>query len=88
VSAEAGLFDSRWDERSWRLPLHRGERVELSELTVHVIEITPDGRPLVCDFVFAQPLESRSYLWLTWRGEGLQPFHVPMLGQSALLSSS
>lgn len=77
VSSEQGFFDAHWPERNSLQPLHRGERVQLSEMTVTVLEVTPDGRPLVCDFVFSQPLESTSYLWVTWRNGRLEPFQLP-----------
>ena len=77
VSSEQGFFDAHWPERNSLQPLHRGERVQLSEMMVTVLEVTPDGRPLVCDFVFSRPLESTSYLWVTWRNGRLEPFQLP-----------
>jgi hypothetical protein len=87
VSATAGLF-ARWEERSSRLPLHKGDRVELSEMTVTVVEVSADGRPTVCDFVFARPLESPSYLWLTWHGHRLEPLRLPSEGHSKTLRTT
>jgi hypothetical protein len=77
VTAPAGVFDSSWDERSPRQPLRRGERIELRDMTAIVIDVTADGRPNVCDFEFAAPLESPSYVWLTWQTDKLVPFRVP-----------
>jgi hypothetical protein len=78
VSSEVGLFDRRSEARSPDLALHKGDRVALSQMTVEIVELTPDGRPKVCDFVFAQPLDSPKYLWRTWRDGRLQPFRVPL----------
>lgn len=77
VSSAHGFFDERWFERNAEQPLHAGERVQLSEMSVTVVEVTKDGRPLVCDFTFSRPLESPSYLWLTWQAGRLVPFAVP-----------
>jgi hypothetical protein len=77
VTCAQGFFDRRWFERNSHQPLHRGERIQLSEMTVTVREITEDGRPIVCDFVFSQPLESAKYRWLTWHQGRLEPFRPP-----------
>jgi hypothetical protein len=87
VTAKAGFFNRKWEERSARLPLHKGDRIELSEMTITVIELSEDGRPTVCDFVFAKPIDSPSYMWVTWRGSRLRPLHLPSEGQSTTLSA-
>jgi hypothetical protein len=46
-------------------------------MTATIIEVTTDGRPAACDFVFAQPLEAPKYVWLTWRTGRLEPFQPP-----------
>src|SRR5262249_39052781 len=84
VTAKRGFFD-HWEERSARIPLHRGDRVGLSEMTITVLNVSPDGKPTVCDFEFAHPLESPSYVWLTWQGDGLRALHVPKDGESRTL---
>lgn len=61
---------------SW-LPLHLGEEVELSEMRARIRDVTQDGRPRVVDFTFREPLEASRYLFLTWRGGELVPFHLP-----------
>jgi hypothetical protein len=88
VTSEAGFFDRRSEARSPQFPLRKGDRVELSQMTVQIVELTRDGRPSVCDFVFALPLESPSYLWRTWRDGRLQPFHVPAEGESVRYATS
>jgi hypothetical protein len=77
VSSADGLLDPRWQERSSRLPMRKGERVALSDVTVTVVELTADGRPSVCDFVFEHVLESTQYVWRTWQSGRLEPFRVP-----------
>jgi hypothetical protein len=86
VTCEGGCFDRHWNERSSRLPLHRGDRVVLRDMTVAVLEVAPDGRPVVCDFSFNEPLEAARYRWLTWRHGRLEAWQVPEPGQSSLLA--
>jgi hypothetical protein len=57
-------------------------------MTVEIVEVTPHGRPLVCDFHFARSLESERYLWWTWRNDKLVPLALPREGQSIVLQAS
>lgn len=86
VTAKSGVFD-HWEERSERKPLRRGESIRLSEMTITVIDVTRDGKPAVVDFEFARPLDSPSYLWMTWRRNRLQALKLPDEGQSETLCS-
>jgi hypothetical protein len=88
VTSEAGFFDRRSEARSPRFPLRKGDRVALSQMTVEIVELTRDGRPEVCDFVFALPLESHSYVWRTWQDGRLQSFRVPTEGKSVRYATS
>ena len=49
-----------------RNPLHVGQVVALSEVTVEVTEMTSDGRIEQAKFTFAHPLEDNRYVWLHW----------------------
>jgi hypothetical protein len=64
------------------MPLHRGDRVELSEMKVDVVASSAGGEPSVCDFHFGAVLEARRYLWLSWDGKALRPFALPAVGQT------
>jgi hypothetical protein len=77
VSTVDGFFDRRWESRSPRLPFHTGDQVALSEMKIEIVAVTKDGRPAVCDFVFAQPLESSHYVWRIWRAGRLEAFAPP-----------
>jgi hypothetical protein len=83
VSARDGLFSSELERgaRSARTPFKRGQHVHLSQLDVAIVSLTADGRPTTCDFTFAHPLESSSYLWKTWRAGQLVNFQVPRVGE-------
>lgn len=77
VTSPAGFWDARWEERSPELPFHVGDKVELSEMSLRVVEVTADGRPSTVDFAFREPLESSHYSWLNWQGGKLEPFVPP-----------
>jgi hypothetical protein len=77
VTTNSGFFSDAWEERAARLPLHAGERIELSEMSVSIVKVTHDGRPLVCDFTFDRPLEASHYVWLRYDGNRLRPTRPP-----------
>jgi hypothetical protein len=79
VTNPAGFWDVRWEERSPELPLRAGDRLELTELSLSVVEVTGDGRPSAVDFTFREPLESGHYAWLDWRDGRLERFAPPEL---------
>jgi hypothetical protein len=87
VSSSSGLFDHRSEMRSPGLAFHKGERVQLSQMTVEVIQLSPDGRPTVCDFVFSEPLESSRFVWRVWDSGQVRDFHPPALGESVHITT-
>jgi hypothetical protein len=86
VTSQRGFFSPDWELRSPQLPLSRGERIELSELSIHVLEVTPDGRPRQVDFTFREALESDRYVWLTWQDDRLIPFIPPQHGEGCVIA--
>ena len=87
VSAQAGLFDPRSEARSPSLALRKGERIQLSQMTVEVVELSADGRPTVCDFVFTEPLESSRFVWRVWDSGQVRDFQPPALGESVQVTT-
>jgi hypothetical protein len=81
VSAPGGFFDPDWKERSPALPLRQGERVVLREMTIEIVEVTPDGRPSVCDVRFVRPLEAPGYEFMTWQAGRLVRVKMPAVGE-------
>jgi hypothetical protein len=67
--------------RSERRELALGEQVKLTGMTVTVTALTADGRPDEATFRFDEPLESPSFVWLCFRGDGFEPFTPPAAGQ-------
>ena len=49
-----------------RNPMHVGQVVTLSEMTVEVTEMTGDGRIAQAAFTFSHALEDARYVWLLW----------------------
>jgi len=79
ITPQGGFYNEELERhyRGLQSPLKAGDRIELSEMTVEVISLTPDGRPAVCDFRFRSPLESSNYQWFMWTDDGLVPFELP-----------
>jgi hypothetical protein len=68
-----------------RTPFRVGDRIELGEAVVEVIEIYDDGRPVAASFHFQSGLEDPSLRWLQWN-EGIYiPFEPPAVGETVVL---
>jgi hypothetical protein len=65
----------------------KGDRVELSGMTVEVLDTTSQGRALEAAFIFPVPLEDPSLRWMQHGPDGLAPFTPPPVGQSAVLEA-
>ena len=63
-------------------PMHLGQRVELTGMTVEVKALTDDGRPAEALFHFDRPLEDPSMLWLKWEDGRFVPFTPPGVGET------
>jgi hypothetical protein len=87
VTSERGFFSEGWDLRSPQLPFHRGDRIELAELTISVVDVTADGRPRQVDFSFRDSLESQRYVWLSWHDGRLVPFRPPLNGEGRVIAA-
>ncbi len=79
----AWKFDRLFRNRHY--PMHVGQRVELTGMTVEVTALTDDGRPAEAVFHFAVPLEHPSLRWLQWKDGVLAPFIPPANGESVEL---
>jgi hypothetical protein len=84
VRPEATFICWRFDHlfRSERNPMHVGQRVELTGLSIEVTKVTPDGRAAEAVFRFAVPLEDPSLRWLQWKDGEFIPFTPPTVGQT------
>ena len=66
--------------RSQNAPMHVGERVELSGLSVEVLSVTADGRPLRARFRFAESLDAPRYQLYHWVDNHFRPYTPPPVG--------
>jgi hypothetical protein len=90
--AEQPVFDVRYGLQSldllFRAPAQRfvrGERIELTGVTIEIAELGAHGRPTEIWFRFIEPLESPSLRWVTWTDDGYRPFVLPAIGQSVTI---
>jgi hypothetical protein len=61
-----------------------GDRVELEDFSVRVLEVGPVG-PRRLAVECAAPLDDPRWLFLAWQDERLQPFEFPEIGKSVRL---
>ena len=66
-------------------PMRVGQRVVLDAMTIEVLSLTRDQRPLRARFAFSRPLEDPSYLFVRHQSVGLAPFDLPAVGQTVRL---
>jgi hypothetical protein len=68
-------------------PLLPGETVTLSDVTIKITALTPDGRPAEARFQFAEPLEATRWRWVYWQNGQYKPFPLPGVGERVQVSS-
>jgi hypothetical protein len=71
----------RGDERAFSV----GSEVQLSMLTLRVLELTADGRPAAVEARFALPLDSSELSLLYFRDGALERFLPPAPGETRTL---
>jgi hypothetical protein len=79
------VFDALFRDR--KHPFSVGDRVELTGMTVEIMELTGDGRPVKAAFTFAVPLEDPSLQWLQYKDGSFIPFTPPAIGKSVVLQA-
>jgi hypothetical protein len=69
-----------------RNPMHVGQTVAMSEVTVKVTEMTGDGRIAQASFTFAHPLDDTRYVWLLWNADATayERAQMPPVGESRI----
>jgi hypothetical protein len=73
--------------RDKKHPFSVGDRVELTGMTVEIMELTGDGRPAKAAFTFSVPLEDPSLRWLQYKDGSFVPFTPPAIGENVVLKS-
>jgi hypothetical protein len=66
-------------------PMHLGQRVELTNMTVEITDLTADNRPAEALFRFGVPLEDASLKLLKWEDGKYVPFVIPAVGDTSNL---
>lgn len=68
---------------STRHPMHIGDRLELSRMSIEITNVDDQGRPTEVLFTFAVSLDDPSLRWLQWDWEknSFNPFNVPPIGK-------
>lgn len=70
-------------------PMHAGQRITLSDMSVEVLALADDWQPSRARFTFAVPLDDPSLLLLCWKdGKGFVLYNPPAVGESEILSST
>jgi hypothetical protein len=59
-----------------------GDRVDLKNMRVYVLEEADNGMPKRVRFEFPTQLESPERIWYTWKGIDLEPWRPPTQGES------
>jgi hypothetical protein len=74
--------------RSDAFPISLGEQIELTGMSVEVVSLTSDRRPLEAQVRFNLPLEDSSMRWMQWDWEkgGYVPFVPPAVGSTVHIS--
>ncbi len=72
--------------RGTRHPMQIGQRVELTDMVVQVLELTEDKRPKRARFTFIKPLDDPSLCFYEWKGQGFEPLKLPKAGHSFRLA--
>lgn len=74
-----------WSERR---PFRTGERIVQGDLTVTVLDVGPDRRPLEIEARFEHVLEDPRYLWVDWQGTHTSRFKPPRVGSRSVLAGA
>ena len=74
--------------RSLERPFRAGERVRRDDFEVTLMELTPDGRPAACQFVFDVDLDDAQLRWFAWVDGEIEPFAVPRVGETVVVEHS
>ncbi|HEX4338975.1 MAG TPA: hypothetical protein VH062_23875 [Polyangiaceae bacterium] len=78
------VFDRLYRSRS--TPFRRGSTLDLTGIDVTIAEVNQWGEPVAAVFAFALPLDSPVYHWVVWKGDRYEPFELPKIGASAVIS--
>jgi hypothetical protein len=73
--------------RDPRLAFSTGEAAKLSNVTVEILSLHPDGLPETVAFTFGVPLEDASLVFVNWDKDRFAPYKPPAVGETQELSA-
>lgn len=90
IRMDGGLFAGplSWLFRDSEHRLRTGDRIELTDMTVTVLDASPKGDVLAARFEFGVPLEDDSLRWVRWDDGGYIPFTPPPVGRTLELPAA
>jgi len=81
-------FDDPMSRDAQRWPFKVGEVVNIGQVAVTVLEVTPKGAPKAALFHFAAPLRDPRWKFVVWQEVGYGHFEVPARGQTVRLPAA
>lgn len=87
VSVDDGFYRRGTEliTRTERVPMHVGETLVLTDVTIEVLATAPDGVATEASFRFAEPCDDAAYLWEVWDGTKLVATRPPAVGEHMTL---
>ena len=87
IRPEGGFLGSPFDNvfRGSAHPLHLGDSIALTAMTVEISGLTSDGRPAEATYRFPSSPEEGVFAWLQWKDGKYVPFDLPAVGAEILL---
>ena len=84
IESEMGLLDTDFGKflRGPSHPMQLGQRIELSGMSVEVLELLDNWQPSRVHVRFTRHLDDPSLLFLRWDGRAFRPYSVPAVGDS------
>ncbi len=84
LSGRRGFIDSMSRDVVVR-PFKVGDQINIGQVDVTVIKVSPEGVPLTARFHFKAPLRDPRWRFYAWTEDGYTPFVMPALGQQVKL---
>jgi hypothetical protein len=84
LKAQGGYLQSVMDRlfRSEEVPFSAGDDVDLSDMTIRILEVTEEGRPLRVSVTANQVFEMAPYDFAVWEGREYEAFELPKVGET------
>jgi len=81
VRAEGGFYRAATEVVTRSAPLPVGSIIRLTDVTVEILQVGPDGVPIEAAFRFDPSADSDGFVWLRCEGKKLISVHPPAIGE-------